>query len=166
MYRLTPAGGAPAPSSSSSSSSGTPASSPASSIAPSTPASGITSSSAVTPTESTTDGQATSAAPSDPPASDAPSISSPGSESGSDSAPASSSASDSEPPSQINVTNQFTETPASSRPVTATEGVESVHTTGTPNIIPQTTQSGTVASAESDPADDGSSSKYVILCYD
>jgi hypothetical protein len=41
-----------------------------------------------------------------------------------------------------------------------------VHTTGTPNIVLQTTQSGTVAGAASDPAEDGSSSsKYVVSCH-
>jgi len=65
--------------------------------------------------------------------------------------------------SQINVNSQFTDTP-SSRLVTATEGVESVHTTGTPNVVPQTTKSGSVGgsgSGEGSGEAEDSSSKCV-----
>jgi hypothetical protein len=66
--------------------------------------------------------------------------------------------------SQINVNSQFTDTPTS-RLVTATEGVESVHTTGTPNVVPQTTKSASVgvggSGEASGEAEGDSSSKYV-----
>jgi hypothetical protein len=48
--------------------------------------------------------------------------------------------------------------------VTATEGVESVHTTGTPNVVPQTTKSASVGgSGEATGEAEDSSSKYVLL---
>jgi glucose uptake protein GlcU len=47
--------------------------------------------------------------------------------------------------------------------VTATEGVESVHTTGTPNVVPQTTKSASVGgSVEATGEAEDSSSKYVL----